>query len=109
MTERLDQLEARLRRVEQQSARMRVAKADLLRLQARDILVVKVNRPLASSECAEIARGFKEVFAQTGLSDVHAVVLGGVDQIDLSVIRRAELIAEPCAIDHERERIKGLV
>jgi hypothetical protein len=82
-------IEERLAAVEQLARRMRLSKASLLRLQPGDILVIRIQRPLASSERSELTEGFRRAFAMAGHSDVPVLIICGMDEVNLDVLRTA--------------------
>ncbi len=88
MMEHARDLERRIKSLEQGARRMKMAKANLLRLQAGDVLAIRVPRPLASDERQQLAAGFKELFASIGhADDIQAAILCGHDAVELDVIR----------------------
>jgi uncharacterized protein YbjT (DUF2867 family) len=81
-------LTGRIVELERQSRRMKLAKADLLRLQAGDVLAIRVPRPLASDERQQLATGFRQLFASIGhADDIQAAIICGHDAVELDVIR----------------------
>ena len=58
---------------------LRLRPAEVLRLQPGDIVVLRVARPLASSETQKLVDAWKVLMRDRGLESVDMMVLGGVD------------------------------
>lgn len=84
----LEEIDQRLRLVEQTARRMRLSKASLLRLQPGDVLMIRVPRALAESERTDLARGFRELFESIGLGGkVQCAIICSHDAVELDVVR----------------------
>ena len=81
-------LEERVEALERNYHRMRMAKATLLKVESGDVIVVTVQRPLATSENQAITDGFKQLLTSLGhKDDVQVIVMSDHAPINVEVIR----------------------
>lgn len=86
LNQRIGQQEAELQSMKPLVRRLRLAKATLLRLQDGDVLVLRIQRPLATSEQEAVVNQFKALFRKLG-KNVDLAVICGHDEVNLEVIR----------------------
>lgn len=80
------ELEQRLEALEQAYHRLRLAKASVMRLQDGDTLIMRVPRPLASSEQKPIVEAFQQLIAKHG-KRAEFMLICGHDEVQLDVVR----------------------
>src|SRR5262249_38283343 len=69
IADRLEQIEARLKKVEKIARQMRMADLSLMRLQDGDIVIARIPRPLVDDERADVAAGFRRMLESSGHGD----------------------------------------
>lgn len=83
-------IEERVAALERNYQRMKLAQATLLKLEAGDVIVVTVQRPLATSENQAITDGFKRLLTSLGhADDIQVVVMSDLAEIKTEVLRVA--------------------
>src|ERR1044072_1830890 len=66
---------------------LRISKMSLMRLQKGDIVVMRVKRPIASSEREAVIQAWRDLMAKVGIEGVELMVVAGA-QVDISVMRQ---------------------
>lgn len=83
-------LEERVEALERNYQRMKMSRATLLKVESGDVIVVTVQRPLATSENQAITDGFKTLLTKLGhADDVQVIVMSDLAPIKTEVLRVA--------------------
>lgn len=67
--------------------RITISKAQLMRLQKGDIVVMRVKRPIASNERDAVIEAWKNLMAKMGIEGVELMLVAGAE-VDISVMRQ---------------------
>lgn len=88
IAQQLAELSEEISALKSQARRMKMSRVDLVRLQDGDLLVLRIQRPLATSEQQMVVDGFKQLFAKLG-KNVELAVVCGHDEVKMEVVRAA--------------------
>ena len=66
---------------------IRISKAHLMRLQKGDIVLMRVKRPIASSERDAVIEAWRNLMAKTGIEGVELMLVAGAE-VSVSVMRQ---------------------
>lgn len=93
LEDQIKKLDERLKAVEERRTyRIRLSKAQLFKLETGDVVIFKLQTPLATSETEKLVNGWRELMAASGHPEVQAMFLtGGMPEI--SVLRPEAALA----------------